>query len=239
MKKILLAAAVAATALNASADYKSIYTVQYEGQEVASGSTIECKHYEETVYEGMWLAGKFECDLAIVNAGADPIALKTTLAPVSEEENFGNASICYSGGGISGAESGCIGATAEMLFAGKDVKISHTNTALADIPYPVWQADVNAANKDKTSGKYRFTMCAVKYTLDGGKPVYGEEIADSQFEIVIDYINPNQSGVNEIAVDLNAPAEYYTLEGIRVNAPEEGLYIVKQGDKVSKVYLRK
>lgn len=42
------------------------------------------------------------------------------------------------------------------------------------------------------------------------------------------------SGVAEIVVDENAPVEYYNLQGIRVANPENGLYIVKQGNKVTK-----
>lgn len=49
-----------------------------------------------------------------------------------------------------------------------------------------------------------------------------------------DYLS---SGVEDVVVDsTDAPAEYYTLQGIRVAAPAPGnIYIVRQGDKVSKV----
>ena len=42
-----------------------------------------------------------------------------------------------------------------------------------------------------------------------------------------------ESGVDNIAAD-NAPAEYFNLQGVRVANPENGLYIVRQGGKVSK-----
>lgn len=45
------------------------------------------------------------------------------------------------------------------------------------------------------------------------------------------------SVVSSIATD-NAPAVYYTLDGVKVNNPAKGLYIVKQGSKVSKVILK-
>lgn len=45
------------------------------------------------------------------------------------------------------------------------------------------------------------------------------------------------SGVAAIATD-NAPAVYYTLDGVKVNNPAKGLYIVKHGSKVSKVILK-
>lgn len=41
-------------------------------------------------------------------------------------------------------------------------------------------------------------------------------------------------GIEGIEADENAPVEYYNLQGIRVAAPENGIFIVKQGNKVSK-----
>lgn len=50
------------------------------------------------------------------------------------------------------------------------------------------------------------------------------------------------AGVQGVAADMdadaNAPVEYYNLQGIRVANPENGLYIVKQGKKVSKQVIR-
>lgn len=47
------------------------------------------------------------------------------------------------------------------------------------------------------------------------------------------------SGVNDItADDTNAPAIYYNLQGVRVNNPQNGLYIRVQGKNVSKVAIR-
>ena len=47
----------------------------------------------------------------------------------------------------------------------------------------------------------------------------------------------NSSAIENIAVDANAPVEYFNLQGLRVNNPENGLYIRRQGNKVSKVIL--
>lgn len=44
------------------------------------------------------------------------------------------------------------------------------------------------------------------------------------------------SNVEAIDAEVNAPAEYYTLQGVRVNEPAKGsLYIVRKGSKASKV----
>ena len=49
------------------------------------------------------------------------------------------------------------------------------------------------------------------------------------------------AGVENVAADLvnaNAPVEYYNLQGVRVANPENGIFIVKQGNKVSKQVIR-
>ena len=46
-------------------------------------------------------------------------------------------------------------------------------------------------------------------------------------------------GISDVELDQNAPAEYYTIQGIRVAEPTEGLYIKVQGSKAQKVLIRK
>lgn len=45
-------------------------------------------------------------------------------------------------------------------------------------------------------------------------------------------------GVEGIAED-EGEAEYFTLQGVRVDEPEEGIYIVRKGGKSSKELIRK
>ncbi|MDE7443376.1 MAG: hypothetical protein K2M65_04365, partial [Muribaculaceae bacterium] len=49
------------------------------------------------------------------------------------------------------------------------------------------------------------------------------------------------TGVNGIVadkVDENAPVEYYNLQGLRVANPQGGIFIRRQGSKVSKIYVK-
>lgn len=48
---------------------------------------------------------------------------------------------------------------------------------------------------------------------------------------------PEQGALAVIAADENAPVEYYNLQGVRVENPANGLFIRKQGSKVTKVVL--
>lgn len=55
------------------------------------------------------------------------------------------------------------------------------------------------------------------------------------FKVVI---TKTSDGVSDIAVDDNAPVEYYNLQGVRVENPANGLYIRRQGSKAEKVIVR-
>lgn len=50
--------------------------------------------------------------------------------------------------------------------------------------------------------------------------------------------DPVVTGVEDVTVDENAPVEYYNLQGVRVANPENGIYIRRQGSKVSKVLVK-
>lgn len=49
--------------------------------------------------------------------------------------------------------------------------------------------------------------------------------------------NIESSAIESIESDENIPVEYYNLQGVKVTAPENGVYIKKQGAKVTKVTL--
>lgn len=53
----------------------------------------------------------------------------------------------------------------------------------------------------------------------------------------ITYTN-GSTGVDQITVDNNESIEYYNLQGVRVNNPENGIYIRRQGSSVQKVFYR-
>lgn len=53
----------------------------------------------------------------------------------------------------------------------------------------------------------------------------------------ISFVRSN-SGVSEITANENTPVEYFNLQGIRVNNPEGGVYIRRQGNTVAKVLVK-
>ena len=50
-------------------------------------------------------------------------------------------------------------------------------------------------------------------------------------------IIPENSGIENIIPDGNSPIEYYNMQGIRVTKPQKGLYLKKQGSKITKIIL--
>ena len=53
-------------------------------------------------------------------------------------------------------------------------------------------------------------------------------------------LNGTPSGIGDITSDMgnDAPVEYYNLQGMRVDNPENGLYIRRQGTTVTKVLVK-
>ena len=50
-------------------------------------------------------------------------------------------------------------------------------------------------------------------------------------------VSDSMTGVADVAVDANAPVDYYNLQGVKVANPENGIFIKKQGAKATKVVL--
>ena len=46
------------------------------------------------------------------------------------------------------------------------------------------------------------------------------------------------TGIESVGYDSNAPVEYFNLQGVKVENPESGLYIRRQGNKVEKIIIR-
>lgn len=61
-----------------------------------------------------------------------------------------------------------------------------------------------------------------------------ENFVNTSRTVYSDYFN----GIGSIEADNDAPVEYYNLQGVRVDSPANGLYIRRQGNKTTKVFIR-
>lgn len=66
-------------------------------------------------------------------------------------------------------------------------------------------------------------------------PAYGE---DPDYVDGTYFTYAGGAGLDDIVAEDNAPVEYYTLQGVRVAEPTPGLYIRRQGTKVTKVFVK-
>lgn len=103
-------------------------------------------------------------------------------------------------------------------------------------------ADVPKGHYDPATRTVTFDKDALRIMFPSYSPYWYMANQNSAFKLVLPEGTEiaespevqGWSGVNEIFYE-NAPAEYYTPSGIRVENPDKGLYIVRQGSKTFKV----
>ena len=137
--------------------------------------------------------------------------------------------------------------TEEGVYAIKDVELVGAdggdwayfsfNTAVGD-----WDKDVNkSARYGATSSDELVTADENMKVVNGGTNPCAWKIKPGIYSIVVDLVNMTMvateqtTGVESIEAENNAPAVYYNLQGVEVANPENGVYIMKQGNKVTKV----
>ena len=87
-----------------------------------------------------------------------------------------------------------------------------------------------------SKGVMKFTQAEVGSTIEANKAylqIGGTSIR--AFALGLDD-NPDVSGIEDVNVN-DGEVEYYNLQGVKVENPEKGIYIMKQGGKTSKVVL--
>ncbi len=87
-------------------------------------------------------------------------------------------------------------------------------------------------------GNFSTTLGEVSYGGDVTCGVTGTwDITWNLNDLTVTFVQ--NTGVDAIAADdANAPVEYFNLQGVRVDNPANGLYITRQGSKVSKVVVK-
>ncbi|MDE6206568.1 MAG: hypothetical protein K2M55_02045 [Muribaculaceae bacterium] len=82
---------------------------------------------------------------------------------------------------------------------------------------------------------YGYPLIAVQYST----PWDSDEFEVNSRTSYFDYVNVDPAGVDKVDAAEAAAAEYYTLQGVRVQGqPAPGLYISRKGSTVSKVLVR-
>ena len=159
----------------------------------------------------------------------------------ASENNSYTADNKWVAGYIVGAIPAGAGKTAEDIVFGNE-GVANTNIVIAG------SADCKDYTKcvavQLPSGDLRNALNIVDHAENLGRSVklYGNLIKyfgapglKNTKKYVLDV---EVSGIENVEAADNAPVEYYNLQGIRVAEPVNGLYIRRQGNTATKVYIR-
>ncbi|MCM1475418.1 MAG: hypothetical protein NC036_04150 [Muribaculaceae bacterium] len=232
MKKLLLLAALAASAFCASAQYydmeagSQIFSVEYNGQTVENGGKIICTDYE-AYGEGDAQTYDYTALIKMINKTEEEQVIMATLLAVNPtytqiKENvdtYGIPQLCYNGA--------CLAESLGNFGMSSNVKIP-----VPDPNDPETEFEWHLTSEEMlptASVTYRVSM--IKF-IDEEEP---ENNPEFYFDITF---TADESGVTAVEIDENLPVEYYDLSGRRVVNPAQGLYILRQGNKAVKRVVR-
>jgi len=101
-----------------------------------------------------------------------------------------------------------------------------------------------AATKDSPVLNAETLSTTLKAKADGGDTdikvalTGNYKVAFNIKDLTLTLSEDKEQGINEVVVDNNVEAVYYNLQGVRVANPENGVFIVKRGNEVSKVLVK-
>lgn len=226
MKKILLFSALALSAsLCASAQEKfsDFVNTTFHGQPVQNGQTLVSTEYDANAWQyelDFKMTPKTDGEINIYYNGG--FTDNPTMAQ-DGKDGYGMASLCFSVIDPVHPMSQCVTFnTAEM-----DRYITLTSKTESEVE---WQFHVMVDDGPEIKdGTYK-----IDFQVETEVDFY-----DDVFTVYLN-VGPTANGVDDITVaDENAPVEFYTLSGCKVNTPAKGeIVIMRQGAKVSKTVIR-
>lgn len=96
-----------------------------------------------------------------------------------------------------------------------------------------------AANPGATAAADKNTLTITWEGSASSKLAFTTDTKKVRIKYIEVTYSSGSTGIDEVSADDNAPVEYYNLQGIRVNNPQNGgLYITRQGTQSKKVLYR-
>ena len=122
--------------------------------------------------------------------------------------------------------------------------VDGTNNAIKEIPAYAFALcaslkDARLTESIKTINKYAFYLTEAGEVVPQYSAYYvlGNSFAKVHaIGLSFDDETGESSGIEDVNAE-DAEVEYYNLQGVKVENPEKGIYIMKQGGKTSKVVL--
>lgn len=237
MKKILLLAALAASATMAKADvFSDIFQLTYNDEKIENGQTITVNTYIDLNYEIKNIAPDlYEPDLQAQakikaeNVTEEPWHLSFTLSRTapgldeypSEGSEIGFFQLCYHD---TNGNSNCFGIIDDKVSSPADFKdIDSEGFLIMDVDQRGFTSLI------PVTFKLELNIEEGGNVIEGGTAViYVNFTHESDISAAVDGVMSEEG-----------EAAYYTLQGIRVTQPQKGgIYIVRKGLRSEKVIIR-
>lgn len=119
---------------------------------------------------------------------------------------------------------------------GVNAAVDGRAAATEDVVFQNTKNDTQHFFTQDPTASHRYVTLRTSEALNTG---WGIKLRDMKVYATVNKPSSETTGVEEVAVaDENAEVIYYNLNGVRVANPENGLYIRRQGNKVSKVFVK-
>lgn len=227
MKKFLLLAAVAASAMTASAEsfsdfFRLSFAPKDEAEKVITpGETVTVTSYYD-FYAGAFPAGmeswQAQGVISATNIYDEPVDLGCSISCVDKESKL--FSSCYE---IVGGAGNCLSPNGEGF-------INFTNIpSLA--PNGKIKIDVDLIDGDAIVNHKSIMLKVDMWVVEAGEKLEGSEAT-----VYVNFTNMYDITAAVDAIETDTKAEYFNLLGQRVSEPQKGrVYLVRKSGKVSKV----
>lgn len=216
MKKLLLPAIALFGLTTANAEYLDFFQVQIGEEVVEPGAVIVCNNFIE---EPMSDDVTFDAETVFTNVEGGEMVLVITAEQDTEDANYdaatwGDLQVCNAAGNCYANQPAYVATIPEGV--GNFVEWMIEAVAVAPGAEPVFNISACIAYGDESD-----------YEIE----------EDSYIYFQIKY-SRDDAAVEMIGSDLYEAPVYYNLLGKKVTNPSNGIYIVKQGKKVTKQIFR-
>lgn len=226
MKRGLFVLALLSIIFGCQAEYSEYYKVYYQGRELQNGETVICDNAYDHALSNR-VVKMYNAIFNVVNQQPIPSLNRATIGfidnPTQEEwdtntTEWGLPKLCYTGGDENGEMASCMGISGI-------VKIPDNTYDCFNWEFQLQKAPVGLVSS------YSFTLKAAEGELQWERYEY---IPDSEFEVTVIFKTEEAHVDSPTAND--AEAQYFTIDGRKIDNPGKGLYIERKGSEFKKVF---
>lgn len=236
---------------NEGADYKNFRVqaddevIHYDEGWPSQGNKNQWQNRSYDIPEDTQVGNSFKLRLGIESDEADYLIdnIRLVERPAAEIELVGDPHITITHAKVAGAMT--IDYTFNVTnYSGEEVKVTATLNGHEEVIFEEYipeatDAPARAAGEDKTFGGTLKAHHDALKNLSNAQVTLTATAGEKQLFAVTEAPHTT-TGIEDVTVDSAAAAEFYNLNGMRVDATQlaPGIYIRKTGDKAEKVFVK-